>query len=91
MRLPCPLCGSRDSREFDYMGHAQALDRPEADAGAAVWDDHVHNRDNPAGPVRELWYHAFGCAAWLVVTRDTVTHAVAGAQLARDAGRGDAA
>ena len=90
MRVPCPICGSRDIREFDYMGHAQALDRPAPDAGHDVWDDYLHNRDNPAGPVRDLWYHGQGCGSWLVVVRDTVTHEVFGAELARDIKKGAA-
>ena len=80
MRIPCPLCGARDIREFTYKG--AALVRPDPEAGAAAWDDYVHLRDNPAGATRELWYHEMGCGAWLVVTRDTVTHAVQAAALA---------
>ncbi|MCM2560777.1 sarcosine oxidase subunit delta [Lutimaribacter sp. EGI FJ00015] len=84
MRIPCPICGNRDSREFDYMGHALTLDRPAPDAGLGAWDDYLHNRENPAGPTRDLWFHGLGCGAWLVVSRDTVTHEVFGAELARD-------
>ena len=76
MRIDCPNCGARDRREFYYMGASVALDRPGAGADAADWDDYLHNRDNPAGPTRDLWYHAGGCGAWIVVARDTVTHAV---------------
>ncbi len=47
--------------------------------------DYVYIRDNPAGPMRELWYHAQGCRNWIVVTRDTRTHEIFGAVLARDA------
>ena len=82
MRLPCPICGERDRREFYYRG--AALERPAPDAGAAAWDDYVHLRDNPAGETRELWYHEAGCGAWIVVTRNTVSHAVLGAVLAGD-------
>ena len=84
MRIDCPLCGPRDRREFTYQGDALALDRPDPEAGFGVWNDYLHNRDNPAGPTRELWYHESGCAAWLVVTRDTVTHEVHRVELARD-------
>ena len=80
MRLPCPICGERDRREFYYRG--AAVDRPDPDAGAAAWDDYLHLRDNPAGETRELWFHESGCSAWLVVTRDTVSHAILGAVLA---------
>ncbi|WP_422027285.1 sarcosine oxidase subunit delta [Roseovarius sp.] len=84
MRITCPLCGTRDRREFYYKGDAVALDRPDPAAGEAAWDDYVHNRDNPAGPTRELWYHEAGCSAWLVVTRDTRTHEIASVELASD-------
>ena len=66
MRLPCPVCGVRDRREFTYGGAAVALERPDAQAGAVAWDDYLHNRDNPAGVTRDLWYHEQGCAAWIV-------------------------
>jgi len=87
MRLPCPLCGDRDSREFSYMGAAVRLNRPSPDAGEAAWDDYLHLRDNPAGVTRDLWYHEGGCGAWLVVTRNTVTHEVIGTALAQEAAR----
>ncbi|KNG92650.1 sarcosine oxidase subunit delta [Pseudaestuariivita atlantica] len=91
MRLPCPICGERDRREFYYKGHALALNRPDPDADDAEWDDYVHLRDNPAGRTRDLWYHSAGCGAWIVVDRDTVTHEVFGATLAEDAEARDAA
>ena len=87
MRLPCPICGDRDRREFYYQGDAVALDRPEQDADGAAWDDYLHNRDNPAGETRDLWHHSAGCGAWIVVTRNTVTHAVSGAKLVGAAGK----
>ena len=76
MRLTCPLCGERDLREFTYKGDAVALRRPAPDAAPEVWDAWLHLRDNPCGPTRDLWYHGAGCASWLVVERDTATHAV---------------
>lgn len=81
MRITCPLCGERDRREFYYQGAATLLHRPAPDAEAAVWDDYLHNRDNPAGKTQDLWYHEYGCGSWLKVTRNTVTHAVLGAEL----------
>ncbi len=77
MRIGCPVCGERDRREFYYQG--AALERPAADAGPEAWDAYVHLRDNPAGATRELWFHEAGCGAWVVVTRDTVSHVVSGA------------
>ena len=82
MRLTCPYCGERDSGEFTYGGAAVGLDRPAVDAPIEAWDDYVHNRDNPAGVTKDLWYHELGCGAWLVVTRNTVTHEVLKVELA---------
>ncbi|MCR9126811.1 MAG: sarcosine oxidase subunit delta [Rhodobacteraceae bacterium] len=84
MRITCPVCGSRDSREFQYRGDAVALRRPAPDAGVDAWDDYLHLRDNVAGRVRDLWLHGDGCGGWIVVERDTVTHEVFGATLAME-------
>jgi sarcosine oxidase subunit delta len=86
MRIPCPFCGPRDRREFYYRGAAVGLARPAPDAGMDAWDDYMHLRDNPAGETRDLWQHEAGCGAWLVVTRDTVTHEVRSVVPARGAG-----
>lgn len=81
MRIPCPLCGDRDRREFYYYGAADYARRPAADAPADAWDSYLHLRDNPAGETRDLWYHEAGCAAWIEVTRNTLTHAVLSSRL----------
>jgi sarcosine oxidase subunit delta len=86
MRLTCPHCGERDLREFTYRGHALALSRPAADAAPQDWDDYLHNRDNPAGDTRDLWYHG-PCGGWLVAERNTVTHEVHATAPARGAKR----
>jgi len=77
MRIPCPFCGSRDSGEFVYRGDAAPV-RPAGDEAEAMFA-YLYLRDNPMGAIEEHWYHAQGCRQWLVVTRDTLTHAVAGA------------
>ena len=82
MRITCPNCGERDRREFYYQGDAVALSRPAPDAGSEAWDDYLHNRDNPAGDTRDLWFHEAGCGAWVVVTRNTATHVVLDTSLA---------
>ncbi len=92
MRVTCPNCGERDRGEFYYSGAATLLDRPAPEAGPEAWDDHLHNRDNPAGVTRDLWYHEAGCAAWIIVTRNTVTHEILETRPAgRAGGHGDAA
>ena len=83
MRLTCPHCGDRDRREFTYQGDAVVRHRPAPDAGEAAWDAYLHLRDNPAGMTRDLWQHD-PCGAWLVVSRDTVNHAVHKVTLARE-------
>ncbi len=84
MRITCPICGDRERREFYYQGAAVMLDRPAPDAGDDAWEDYVHLRDNPAGETRDLWYHEGGCGAWIVVTRNTVTHEISATALAAD-------
>lgn len=85
MRIKCPHCGERDRREYYYRGAAVDLDRPATDAGEEAWDNFVYLRENPAGQTRELWYHEGGCGAWIVVTRDTVTHEMLESALASEA------
>lgn len=86
MRVTCPHCGPRDRREFTVGGDDTPLHRPPRDAGGEAWHDYVHLRDNPAGRLREMWYHD-PCQAWIMVERDTATHAVHGSTLAREAPR----
>ena len=81
-----PLLGLRDAAEFVYGGDASLLDRPDPDGEGAIerFHDYAYLRDNPAGEHRELWFHEYGDRSWLVVTRDTRTHAILKAELARD-------
>ena len=81
-----PHLGPRDASEFTILGDASLINRPDLQAGDA--DDAFYNyqylRDNPAGLHRELWFHEQGDRSWLVVTRDTITHAVIAVALASD-------
>jgi sarcosine oxidase subunit delta len=84
MRIPCPFCGSRDAAEFSYLGGASAR-RPDSDSAGTDIDaamyDYVYLRENPAGPLKEFWYHSAGCHSWLVVERDTHTHHIIAAAM----------
>jgi sarcosine oxidase subunit delta len=80
MRIPCPYCGPRGNQEFLYRGGADPHRPQNDDAGA--WHDYVYLRDNPADVHREYWQHVHGCRIWLIVTRDTRSHAVLGAEAA---------
>lgn len=93
MLIPHPLLGLRDAEEFSYLGDARLLDRPDgmAEGAPAAFHDYLHLRDNPAGIHRELWFHEYGDRSWLVVTRNTLTHEILGAELARDIKKSGAA
>ena len=84
-----PLLGPRDSVEFVYLGDASLIERPnpEAEDAADQFHDYAYLRDNPAGELRELWFHEGGDRSWLVVTRDTRTHEIFKVELARDVAR----
>ena len=85
MRSPGPFCGDRDAQEFVHRGDATPQ-RP-ADANGQAMFDYLYLRENPAGPIREHWYHAQGCRNWLVVERDTRTHRIGDVQLASEGRR----
>ncbi len=76
--IPCPHCGLRPKEEFTIRG--AALKRHEADAPEADWFAYVYLRDNPRGAHDEHWHHTGGCRRWLVVSRDTLSHATSGAR-----------
>ena len=83
MRIECPFCGERDVSEFTYLGDADFRHPPAgAEDLAARFYEAVYLRENPAGPHRELWFHAAGCLSWLRVTRNTCTHEILAVQLA---------
>ncbi len=85
MRLPCPNCGERDHSEFVYRGDATVRRPDPASADAArLFFEFVHLRANPAGWHHEHWYHEGGCRSWIVVERNTLTHAVRGAMRASE-------
>jgi heterotetrameric sarcosine oxidase delta subunit len=76
MRISCPYCGERDRREFAILGDADPVRPHGMDVDVAAMFEYVYQRTNPAGLLREYWYHGAGCHAWLVVERDTRTHAI---------------
>ena len=83
MRIKCPLCGERDRREFYYLGAKDYLERPkEADLDAM--HKYLHIRENACGRTKDLWQHAAGCRAWLLIDRDTATHEIFSVALVYD-------
>ena len=91
MRICCPYCGDRDLREFVYLGDA-SLKRPDPNAPDALeqFTAYVYQRDNTAGAHRDFWYHSAGCYAWLVVTRNTLTHEILAVESAKEIRHGTA-
>ncbi|MFM8700933.1 MAG: sarcosine oxidase subunit delta [Hyphomicrobiales bacterium] len=89
MRIKCPFCGERDSREFSFLGQADLV-RPDANQPDAqqAFHDYVHIRPNPAGINRELWLHAYGCRSWIIVERNTLSHAISSVEFASQRFRG---
>jgi len=76
MRIRCPYCGERSNDEFTVLGDADALSARPGGSDVDAFHDYAYLRANPAGNHRELWHHSAGCRRWLIVTRDTRTHAV---------------
>jgi len=86
-----PLLGPRDAAEFVYLGDASLINRPDirSNDAAEQFYEYLYLRDNPAGDIRELWYHEQGDRSWLVVTRNTLTHEISKVELARDVARAE--
>ena len=81
-----PLLGPRDASEFGYLGDESLINRPDPNSEDADgrFYEYGYLRDNPAGDLRELWYHEQGDRSWLVVTRNTLTHEITSVEMARD-------
>jgi sarcosine oxidase, subunit delta len=78
-QFPCPWCGKRAEIEFRYAGDA-GVRRPERSADDTAWAHYLHFRKNAKGPAKELWIHSAGCGRWFLLSRDTLTHEVAGSE-----------
>ena len=84
MLIPCPHCGLRPVEEFTFLGDARPQ-RPETNDPASMddWFDYVYLRDNPNGMIDEFVHHSGGCRSWLVATRNTQTHEISSAVMAK--------
>lgn len=78
--VPCPNCGPRDVNEFGCAG--EVTTRPTSTPSLRQLTSYLYFRDNVAGVQREWWYHRFGCEAWFLADRDTVTNQVLSSELA---------
>jgi sarcosine oxidase subunit delta len=83
LRINCPWCGRRDHDEFRYGGDA-SIPRPHHDdTDFGRWHAYVFVRKNPKGIHNEYWQHVAGCRQWLIVERNTETHAISSVTAAR--------
>lgn len=89
LRLECPVCGRRDETEFSYGGDATVVRPAMSESGLEPWLDYVFVRDNRRGAHREYWHHVQGCRQWLVVERNTLTHAIGACVLSSDRRAGE--
>jgi sarcosine oxidase, subunit delta len=84
MRVECVWCGPRDESEFRCAGPVTEPLPSDLDSLTGVaWARVLYQRANPEGWVDERWLHAAGCGQWLIVTRHTVSHEMAGSRPAR--------
>lgn len=75
LTITCPNCGPRDETEYLNGGEGH-VNRPPQTATDEEWADYLFFHDNPRGPLRERWLHAFGCRRWFHVVRDTANHRI---------------
>lgn len=82
MIIKCPHCGPRDLAEFSYQGDATRVRPAPASTDDLAWRTYIYDRTNPAGDHQEFWQHSAGCRKHLVVTRNTLTHAISSVRFA---------
>ncbi len=77
LTIPCPFCGPRNESEFLHGGALKPT-RPAhpGQLSDAEWVDYLIVPPNPIGPVREKWWHIRGCGRWIIIERNTLTHAL---------------
>jgi heterotetrameric sarcosine oxidase delta subunit len=73
-QIDCPHCGPRAQIEFAYGRTLDAVVDPAAPADVQMAA--LFTRANPMGVGEEIWRHTYGCRAWMILTRDRVTHAI---------------
>jgi heterotetrameric sarcosine oxidase delta subunit len=74
MQISCPHCGPRAQTEFVYGRTVDSVVPVDAEPDAAMRT--LFTRTNPRGNDEEIWRHAFGCRAWMVITRHRVTNEI---------------
>lgn len=86
--VPCPHCGPRNASEFRWVGDAKSRPDPNR-ATPEEWRAYLYLHVNPAGWMRETWFHRAGCRRYVTLERHTVSNAFrAGADRGRGAAPG---
>jgi heterotetrameric sarcosine oxidase delta subunit len=77
-QFPCPFCGSRDEREFQFAGEAGKV-RPDTSNAVSdqAWANYLHTQRNEFGEATEIWRH-LTCQEMFILKRDTFTMEVLG-------------
>lgn len=76
--FPCPFCGARDEREFQFAAEADnPRPEPAAEVTDADWAAYLYATTAPRGAAREIWLH-LTCGEYFLMTRDTITREVLG-------------
>jgi sarcosine oxidase subunit delta len=81
--IPCPWCGPRNASEFRYVGEVIARPDPN-ETTPEGWRTYLYVRTNPAGKIRENWFHRAGCRRYFTVERDTISNAVQAVEASRE-------
>jgi sarcosine oxidase subunit delta len=82
--FPCPFCGLRSENEFHFSaetGKTRPLNTQEVSAEA--WAGYLYEQKNEKGVTREIWSH-LPCAEMFVLSRDSVSMEVLGAETLRN-------
>lgn len=74
MQINCPHCGLRAQIEFTYERTVDSVVVIDATPDESMGC--LYQRENPRGVDDEIWRHTFGCRAWMVLTRNRVTHVI---------------
>lgn len=78
--IHCPYCQEmREEEEFHRAGEAH-LPRPQDPDACSdqEWGEYLFFRDNPRGPMRELWVHSAGCGKYFNIFRNTASYEIYG-------------
>lgn len=75
--IECPYCGKRSEGEFVCLGEATEPRPDPSGMSDAAWSAWLVDRHNRRGRHQERWWHARSCGRIFMITRDTLTHAIA--------------